>query len=88
VKHYLLIFDRSAGSIRSLECFHDEKAALRARFGAERRYRGEQSVEVVVLTADSHSSLERTHARYFHPIGTLAERGARALPKLTGEVGV
>lgn len=73
MQHYLVIYDRRAGQIVRHRHFRTPSAALAARFEAEREFREDPDVEVVVLGADSWRSLERTHARYFKPVQELAE---------------
>jgi hypothetical protein len=42
--------------------------------GAERSYRHDPSIEVVVLVADSVEILHRTHARYFEDVPQMLRR--------------
>ena len=62
-QHYLLIYDRSQGSVRMVS-FSLLDAALTARFNAEREFSDDPEIEIVVLSADSHEDLARTHSRY------------------------
>jgi hypothetical protein len=72
MQHYLVIYNRRAGRIVRHRHFRASSAALAARFEAEREFREDPDVEVVVLGADSWNSLERTHSRYFKPVQELA----------------
>jgi hypothetical protein len=72
VEHYLLIYDRRAGKIVRRKRFKASDAALAARFEAEREFREEPDVEIVVLSADSWEALMQTHSRYFKRVQELA----------------
>jgi hypothetical protein len=65
VNHYLIVFDRSKGTILRIEAFTARQAALQARFEAEHELGRDTDIEVVVLGADSQEALKRTHSRYF-----------------------
>lgn len=73
MQHYLVIYNRRKGHIVRHRRFRAPGAALAARFEAEREFREEPDIEVVVLGADSWHALERTHSRYFKPVQALAE---------------
>jgi len=73
MQHYLVIYNRREGRIVRHRRFRTPGPALAARFEAEREFREEPDVEVVVLGADSWRSLERTHSRYFKPAQELAK---------------
>jgi hypothetical protein len=73
VHHYLVVYDRRRGKILKHASYYDSNRALNARFDAEREYRGQQDIEVVVLSAESWQSLAHTHARYFKGAQELAE---------------
>jgi hypothetical protein len=77
--HFLVIYDRRAGEIIRRGEFETGATALAARFDAEREFRGEPDIEVVVLGADSWDALEKTHARYFK---NMRELVAMALERL------
>jgi hypothetical protein len=79
VKHFLIVFDRSAGSVLRLEAFDDPRLALRERFMAERIHRGDSNIEVVVLGANSAAALRATHARYFASAHSLTDMTASRL---------
>ena len=53
--------------------------ALSARFEAEREFRDQPDVEVVVLGADSWDALKHTHARYFSSVQELARAALERL---------
>ncbi len=67
MNYFLVIYDRSTGSLLALSEFGEaERArALHERFEAERAHRSEPSVEVVLLGAASKEALAETHSRYF-----------------------
>jgi hypothetical protein len=69
---FLVIYDRQEGQIIRHRGYKDPRRALRARFAAEREFRGQREIEVVVLGADSWESLPQTHARYFQDVQGLA----------------
>ncbi|MGH3301774.1 MAG: hypothetical protein ACRDOK_08850 [Streptosporangiaceae bacterium] len=73
MNHYLVVFDHSTGEVLRRPRFSDPAMAISARFEEERERRGEASIEVVLLGADSWESLRRTHGRYFRDFGELAE---------------
>jgi len=72
MNHYLVVFERSKGTILRRQRYSDRNEALNARFAAEREHRGDPDIEVVVLGARSWEALKRTHGRYFKGFGQLA----------------
>ena len=66
MKHFLMQYERSTGTLISMERFTDAVEASTARLSLERSLlaRGVEH-EVVVLEAASEAALRRTHARYF-----------------------
>lgn len=72
MQHYLVIYDRRAGKIIRHRRFQAPNTALAARFAAEREYRADPDVEIVVLGADSWDALRETHSRYFEDVQELA----------------
>ena len=72
MRHYLVIYNRRAGEIVRHRRF-SAAGALAARFAAEREFRDEPDIEIVVLGADSWDALKRTHSRYFKRVQDLAE---------------
>jgi hypothetical protein len=72
MNHYLVVFDRSKGTVLHRQRYRDRNEALAARFAAEREHRSEPDIEVVVLGARSWEDLKRTHGRYFKSIDQLA----------------
>ncbi|MFJ8957458.1 hypothetical protein ACIRO1_45960 [Streptomyces sp. NPDC102381] len=68
----LVVYDRAAGRLVSLQEFARRKDALAARFRAEREQGDHKNIEVVVLTARSRDDLHKTHARYFRTLDQLA----------------
>jgi hypothetical protein len=78
----LIVYRRSVGEIVQLEDLGtDRKQAMRHRFEAEHRHKGDPDLEVVVLSAPSREVLERTHARYFRSSRQLTEDLRAALSK-------
>lgn len=71
--HYLVIYDRGQGEIIRRRAYRASDEALRARFEAEREFRGQPDIEVVVLSAKSRAALTRTHSRYFKGVQEIAE---------------
>jgi len=72
VNHYLVVFDRSRGTVVHHKRYADRNDALAARFAAEREHSGDPNIEVVVLGARSWEDVKRTHGRYFKGFGQLA----------------
>lgn len=72
MNHYLVVFERSKGTILRRQRYSDRNEALKARFAAEREHRGDPDIEVVVLGARSWEALKRTHGRYFKGFDQLA----------------
>ena len=73
MRHYLVIYDRRKGQIIRHRSQPTPEQALVARFDAEREFRGQPDIEIVVLGAESWDSLRRTHSRYFKDVQELAE---------------
>jgi hypothetical protein len=71
MKHYLIVFDRSKGDVLRCELFSTRSEALKARFDAERDFRDNSDIEVVVLGGNSPAALARTHSRYFTGLSQL-----------------
>jgi hypothetical protein len=66
IKHFLVIYDISAGEASVDGRFStDYDAALEAYAAAEATYRGRDDVEVVLLSADSIDTIKKTHSSYF-----------------------
>jgi hypothetical protein len=64
---YVIVYDRTARSILSLDEFLERDTATSdaARIELEQQHRGRNDIEVVTLTSDSRDILRRTHSRYF-----------------------
>ena len=71
MKHYLVVFNRSKGAIVRRHYYPERADALKARFAAEREFRDDPDIEVVVLGGGSWAAVEKTHARYFKGLGQL-----------------
>jgi hypothetical protein len=75
VTYTLVVYDRAAGRLLDQRSFTHRSDALKARFQAEREYRGQEgNVEVVVLAARTVDDLMRTHSRYFCSLDELNEQ--------------
>ncbi|MEU4240671.1 hypothetical protein [Actinoplanes sp. NPDC026619] len=72
MKHYLVVFNRRAGSIVRFVEYSVADDALTARFDAEDEFAADADIEVVVLGASSEEMLHRTHGRYFKRTKELA----------------
>lgn len=81
-RHYLLVFDRSAGRLLEQKEYADNAVALAARFELERRYADDPNVEIVVMTADSLDALRATHARYFTNAGDLYRQSLKRVKRM------
>lgn len=57
----------------------DRQVALQDRFEIEREQYDDPTIEVVMLGAPSREVLERTHSRYFKPVGQAVRDLAKAL---------
>jgi hypothetical protein len=77
VSHFLLVFDRPHSRLLREDPYQDHREALVARFKAERLYRHNPDVEIVVLSAESSEDLRRTHSRYFQSTSALASPSSR-----------
>jgi hypothetical protein len=71
MKHFLIVFDRSKGAIIRHRPYPGRVEALEARFAAEREFRDDPNIEVVVLGGSSWAAVQKTHARYFKRLGQL-----------------
>jgi len=79
MKHFLVVYNRREGRILTGRAYQAAADALQARFAAERQFKGQQDIEVVVLGGASWQSVERTHARYFSRVQDLAKTGLERL---------
>lgn len=73
MRQFLMIYDRRTGTIIRHRGYGTPSTAMAARFTAEREFREDPDIEVVVLGADSWEALKKTHSRYFKPVQKLAE---------------
>lgn len=75
MKHFLIVYSRARGETLEVREFDGDRApALRARFERELSERGNPDIEVVLLSADSRDTLERTHGRFFKTSEQLAQQ--------------
>jgi hypothetical protein len=81
VRNFLLVYNRTQGRLLEMVEYADSSEALRARFDAERLHRGDPSIEVVVLRADSEETMRRTHTRYFADLHELLADGYRLIAR-------
>lgn len=65
VKHFLVIYDIGEAKADLIPFETDYAAALTAYEEAEKTYRSDPAIEVVLLGSDSAETLERTHSSYF-----------------------
>jgi hypothetical protein len=66
IKHFLLVFDHSAGRMIDVTEFgEDGDAALAAYAAKERELRNRADVEIVLIGSDSLDTVKITHANYF-----------------------
>lgn len=72
--HFLLVYDRSSGTLLAQQRFESSADVMAARRGAETQYRGSEGIEVVALSAESEEALRETHARYFLGLKELVAR--------------
>ncbi|MGI8808217.1 MAG: hypothetical protein ACR2KK_10315 [Acidimicrobiales bacterium] len=74
MRHFLLIYDHKAQKLRTNTEFSDKEcdAATDAYQAAEREHRDDSNIEIVLIGADSLSTVERTHGHYFDSQDRLA----------------
>ncbi|OHU46094.1 hypothetical protein BKG82_28340 [Mycobacteroides chelonae] len=75
MKHFLLEYHRPSRQLRSLIAYTDGDAAMRKRFALEQST--DSDTEVVVLTAQTLDTIQRTHSRYFGNVRTELQSGDR-----------
>lgn len=75
MKHFLLEYHRPSTQLRSLIEYTDGDAAMRKRFALEQST--DSDTEVVVLTAPTLDTIQRTHSRYFGNVRTELQSGDR-----------
>jgi hypothetical protein len=78
VAHFLIVYDRDAGTLVRQGRYETSAAAMEARFAAEAEFRGRPEIEVVAFVAESEEALRQTHARYILDLTALGERMSRA----------
>jgi hypothetical protein len=62
---FLIIFDTQAGRIVEQRQFGDPEEAMRVFGDCERRHASEDSLQVLLFTADSLETVKSTHPHYF-----------------------
>jgi hypothetical protein len=65
IKHFLVTRDVTRGETTVVELGTDYDAAQHAYQEAEQRARGRADLDVVLLSAESRETIERTHSSYF-----------------------
>jgi hypothetical protein len=63
--HFLIVFDRATSRLVSKTSYSEEEDAMAEFSKAERANYGNEDIEVVLLSADSIETLEKTHGHYF-----------------------
>jgi len=64
--NFLLIYDHEQQHlVETLNLGNRAEEAARTYAEYERRYRGQKSIEIVLVGADSLETIKRTHAHYF-----------------------
>jgi hypothetical protein len=66
IKHFLITYDLKAGKAMVQTFGEDYDGALAAYAEAEEEIRGDDSLEIVLVGADSIETVARTHSSYFH----------------------
>jgi hypothetical protein len=79
MRHFLVIYNRREGRIVRKHAYRSASDALQARFAAEREFREQPDIEVVVLGGESWRAVQRTHSRYFKRVQDLARVGLERL---------
>ncbi|MGH2863698.1 MAG: hypothetical protein ACRDJX_00455 [Solirubrobacteraceae bacterium] len=67
IKHFLVTRDMARHKATVVEFGTDYEAAQDAYQEAERKARGRQVLDVVLLSADSLETIKLTHSSYFEP---------------------
>jgi hypothetical protein len=71
IQHFLLVFDhRKSELVCSLEYGSDSHAAVEAYSDMEKKYQGDDMMDIVLIGSDSLETVKLTHANYFD--GTVA----------------
>lgn len=65
IKHFLVVYNRTAGRTKVREFGADYDAAQRAYEAAERDTWSHPDVDVVLLSADSLATVKHTHSSWF-----------------------
>lgn len=63
--HVLLVYSHSKGRLLSQEQFQDTNKATAAYEAAEAAHSGDDSLEIVLVAADSIDTVTKTHGHYF-----------------------
>ncbi len=64
IRHFLVIYDVAAGKA-AVEEYEDYDEALAAYESIEKKNFGRNDLDIVLLGADSRSTIEKTHSSYF-----------------------
>lgn len=65
IKHFLVIYDTASADVEVRSLGTDYDAAQDAYSEAERNHRGDRRYDIVLLSADSLDTIEKTHSSYF-----------------------
>ena len=63
--HFLIVFDRATSRLVSNASYGEEADAMAEFSKTEHANYGNDDIEVVLLSADSIETLEKTHGHYF-----------------------
>lgn len=64
--YFLLVFDAKRGSLQACEEYVHSDIAMREFAAVEAEHQEDESLQVVLLTADSLETLKATHGHYFN----------------------
>ncbi len=65
LRHFLLVFDHSAGRLIDERVFDDSDEAVAAYTAKERECAHHKMIEIVLIGSDSLETVRLTHANYF-----------------------
>jgi hypothetical protein len=67
MKHFLLTYDVAEQQLRELKVFDRPAEASEAYERLEMQHLGDESVQIVLIAADSLETVKATHGNYFAP---------------------
>lgn len=69
IQHFLLVFDHTKDQLVELREFGTEAERATAEYGAaERKYRDQDAIDIVLVGSDSIETVKVTHSTYFEGI--------------------